>query len=88
MAAGSMDRLDDRTFNVNFSGEGAARLWDTVKLKLKEFMPDYADDTLVVSLSFLSPLFFAFITLLCPFCSVSLVEPLCLPQMLVVDLEW
>ncbi|XP_030552194.1 uncharacterized protein LOC115756515 isoform X1 [Rhodamnia argentea] len=44
---GSMDRLDDRTFNVNFSGEGAALLWDTVKLKLKEFMPDYADDTLV-----------------------------------------
>ncbi|XP_030476320.1 uncharacterized protein LOC115693461 isoform X2 [Syzygium oleosum] len=42
-----MDRLDDRTFNVNFSGEGATRLWDTVKLKLKEFMPDYADDTLV-----------------------------------------
>lgn len=44
-----MDRVDDRTFNVDFSGEGAARLWDTVKLKLKEFMPDYADDTLVVS---------------------------------------
>ncbi|KAF8009771.1 hypothetical protein BT93_J0689 [Corymbia citriodora subsp. variegata] len=42
-----MDRVDDRTFNVNFSGEGAALLWETVKLKLKEFMPDYADDTLV-----------------------------------------
>lgn len=48
-AAGeAMDRVDDdRTFNVNFSGEGAALLWETVKVKLKDFMPDYADDTLV-----------------------------------------
>ncbi|KAJ9685739.1 hypothetical protein PVL29_017683 [Vitis rotundifolia] len=41
------DRLDDRTFRVNFSGDGAARLRERVKEKLKEFMGDYTDDTLV-----------------------------------------
>ena len=43
-----MDRMDDRTFRVNFSGDGAARLRDRVKDKLKEYMGDYTDDTLVV----------------------------------------
>lgn len=47
---GSVDRADDRTFKVNFSSEGAAKLKDTVKEKLKEFMGDYTDDTLVVRL--------------------------------------
>ncbi|XP_034704467.1 uncharacterized protein LOC117928634 [Vitis riparia] len=41
------DRVDDRTFRVNFSGDGAARLRERVKEKLKEFMGDYTDDTLV-----------------------------------------
>ncbi|XP_059651834.1 nucleolin 1 [Cornus florida] len=41
------DRDDDRTFKVNFSSDGAARLRDCVKEKLKEFMGDYTDDTLV-----------------------------------------
>ncbi|PKI47403.1 uncharacterized protein LOC116187689 [Punica granatum] len=44
---GSMDQGDDLTFKVNFTGEGAARLRETVKEKLKEFMGDYTDDTLV-----------------------------------------
>ncbi|KAI4383905.1 hypothetical protein MLD38_009694 [Melastoma candidum] len=42
----SMD-MDDRTFKVNFTGEGAERLRVAVKEKLKEFMGDYTDDTLV-----------------------------------------
>ncbi|GAB4832608.1 hypothetical protein Ancab_006626 [Ancistrocladus abbreviatus] len=41
------DRVDDRTFRVNFSVEGVAKLRDRVKDKLKEFMGDYTDDTLV-----------------------------------------
>ncbi|XP_039048451.1 uncharacterized protein LOC120189181 isoform X2 [Hibiscus syriacus] len=44
---GSVDRVDDLTFKVNFSGDGAAKLKDVVKEKLKEFMGDYTDDTLV-----------------------------------------
>ncbi|GMH04432.1 hypothetical protein Nepgr_006271 [Nepenthes gracilis] len=40
-------RVDDRTFRINFSGEGAAKLRERVKDKLKEFMGDYTDDTLV-----------------------------------------
>ncbi|XWS35496.1 hypothetical protein CRYUN_Cryun20dG0002300 [Craigia yunnanensis] len=44
---GSVDRVDDLTFKVNFSGDGAAKLRDRVKDKLKEFMGDYTDDTLV-----------------------------------------
>lgn len=39
---------DARTFRANFSGEGAAMLRERVKEKLKEFMGDYTDDTLVV----------------------------------------
>lgn len=38
---------DNRAFRVNFAGEGAARLQERVKEKLKEFMGDYTDDTLV-----------------------------------------
>ncbi|KAG0473914.1 hypothetical protein HPP92_015771 [Vanilla planifolia] len=38
---------DDRTFRANFVGDSAARLRDRVKDKLKEFMGDYTDDTLV-----------------------------------------
>uniref|UniRef100_A0A1D1Z1Z7 Polyadenylate-binding protein 2-A n=1 Tax=Anthurium amnicola TaxID=1678845 RepID=A0A1D1Z1Z7_9ARAE len=34
------------TFRVNFTGEGLARLRETVNEKLKEFMGDYDDDTL------------------------------------------
>ncbi|KAJ4970796.1 hypothetical protein NE237_003895 [Protea cynaroides] len=41
------DRVDDRTFKVNFSGDGAASLREKVKDKLKEFMGDYTDDILV-----------------------------------------
>ncbi|KAL0464408.1 UNVERIFIED_CONTAM: hypothetical protein Slati_0328400 [Sesamum latifolium] len=39
---------DDRTFRVNFTSEGVGRLRERVKEKLKEFMGDYTDDTLVV----------------------------------------
>ncbi|KAI3448912.1 hypothetical protein Pfo_005577 [Paulownia fortunei] len=38
---------DNRTFRVNFSSEGVLRLREGVKEKLKEFMGDYTDDTLV-----------------------------------------
>ncbi|KAL0429285.1 UNVERIFIED_CONTAM: putative RNA-binding protein RbpA [Sesamum radiatum] len=38
---------DDRTFRVNFTSEGVGRLRERVKEKLKEFMGDYTDDTLV-----------------------------------------
>ena len=44
----SVDRLDDLTFKVNFSGDGASKLRERVMDKLKEFMGDYTDDTLVV----------------------------------------
>ncbi len=43
-----MDRLEHRTFKLNFTGDGADKLRDSVKDKLKEFMGDYTDDTLVV----------------------------------------
>lgn len=43
-----MDQSDDLTFRVNFGGDGVAKLRDRVKDKLKEFMGDYTDDTLVV----------------------------------------
>lgn len=42
-----MGSVDDRTFKANFSGDGVAKLRDRVKDKLKEFMGDYTDDTLV-----------------------------------------
>ncbi|XP_042399512.1 uncharacterized protein LOC121989493 [Zingiber officinale] len=38
---------DDRTFKVSFSSEGLSRLREKVMGKLKEFMGDYTDDTLV-----------------------------------------
>ncbi|KAL1827896.1 hypothetical protein ACET3Z_006308 [Daucus carota] len=42
-----MDQSDDKTFRVNFGGDGVAKLRDRVRDKLKEFMGDYTDDTLV-----------------------------------------
>ncbi|KAK9058144.1 hypothetical protein SSX86_022984 [Deinandra increscens subsp. villosa] len=42
-----MESADDLTFKIIFSGDGAGRLRDQVKEKLKEFMGDYTDDTLV-----------------------------------------
>lgn len=45
---GSEDRVDDRTFKVDFTGDGMAKLRERIKLKMKEFMGDYTDDTLVV----------------------------------------
>ncbi|KAK9068900.1 hypothetical protein SSX86_013016 [Deinandra increscens subsp. villosa] len=42
-----MDSADDLTFKIIFSGDGAGKLRDRVKEKLKEFMGDYTDDTLV-----------------------------------------
>ncbi|XP_068642276.1 uncharacterized protein [Aristolochia californica] len=41
------DQTEERTFRVDFSGDGAARLKEKVREKLKEFMGDYTDDTLV-----------------------------------------
>ncbi|XP_078166096.1 uncharacterized protein LOC144560718 isoform X2 [Carex rostrata] len=38
---------DDRTFKVNFTAEGVASLKATIEEKLKDFMGDYTDDTLV-----------------------------------------
>ncbi|KAK1426606.1 hypothetical protein QVD17_15282 [Tagetes erecta] len=42
-----MDSADDLTFRIIFSGDGAGKLRDRVEEKLKEFMGDYTDDTLV-----------------------------------------
>ncbi|KAL4198271.1 hypothetical protein AMTRI_Chr03g139370 [Amborella trichopoda] len=39
--------MEVRVFRVNFTGDGAARLREKVKDKLKEFMGSYTDDTLV-----------------------------------------
>ncbi|ESQ48765.1 hypothetical protein EUTSA_v10020251mg [Eutrema salsugineum] len=44
---GSADSVDDRTFNGNISEEGVAKLKERVKVKLKEYMGNYTDDTLV-----------------------------------------
>ncbi|KAK6928704.1 RNA recognition motif domain [Dillenia turbinata] len=41
------DGEDDRTFKVNFSSDGVTKLRKNVTEKLKEFMGDYTDDTLV-----------------------------------------
>ncbi|KAE9584884.1 hypothetical protein Lal_00024347 [Lupinus albus] len=43
----SVDRDNDRIFKMNFSADGAAKLRDIVMEKLKEFMGDYTDETLV-----------------------------------------
>ncbi|KAK1552010.1 hypothetical protein Q3G72_008808 [Acer saccharum] len=42
-----MGSMDDQTFKANFSGDGVLKLREKVKDKLKEFMGDYTDDTLV-----------------------------------------
>ncbi|XP_059311549.1 uncharacterized protein LOC132063129 [Lycium ferocissimum] len=47
MGSGDGDGEDDRTFRVNFSAEGFGKLRERVNEKLKEFMGDYTDDTLV-----------------------------------------
>lgn len=39
--------MDDLTFRVNFGGDGVAKLRERVRDKLKEYMGDYTDDTLV-----------------------------------------
>ncbi|CAN0877876.1 Embryonic polyadenylate-binding protein 2 [Linum grandiflorum] len=44
---GSVDRVEDRTFRVNFTEDGVGRLRERVMDKLTEFMGDYTDDTLV-----------------------------------------
>ncbi|KAK4757939.1 hypothetical protein SAY87_019240 [Trapa incisa] len=44
---GNMDEGDAWTFKVDFTGQGAARLKVSIKGRLKEFMADYTDDTLV-----------------------------------------
>ena len=44
---GSVDRDDNRIFKANFSTDGAAKLKESVTEKLKEFMGEYTDDTLV-----------------------------------------
>ncbi|GER45195.1 RNA recognition motif-containing family protein [Striga asiatica] len=38
---------DKRTFRVDLTSEGASKLRDAIRVKLKEFMGDYTDDTLV-----------------------------------------
>lgn len=47
MGNGDGNGEEDRTFRVNFTAEGFAKLRERVKEKLKEFMGDYTDDTLV-----------------------------------------
>jgi hypothetical protein len=44
---GSVDRVDDLTFNANFSTDGVAKLREVVKEKLMEYT-DFSDDHLVV----------------------------------------
>lgn len=47
-----MGSVDDRTFKADFTVDGVSKLRDRVKDKLKEFMGDYTDDTLVVLIIF------------------------------------
>ena len=54
---GSIDQVDNRTFRVNFTRDGADKLRDRVMDKLKEFMGDYTDDTLVVQYNTLCSFF-------------------------------
>lgn len=42
--------FDDRAFDGSFSSEGLGRLRGLLDQKLRQFMGDYSDDTLVVSL--------------------------------------
>ncbi|XP_050210228.1 uncharacterized protein LOC126660670 [Mercurialis annua] len=44
---GSVDRIEDRSFRADFTGDGVDKLREKVRDKLKEFMGDYTDDTLV-----------------------------------------
>ncbi|WJX31002.1 hypothetical protein P8452_19485 [Trifolium repens] len=44
---GSVDRDDNRIIKMNFTTDGAAKLRESVTEKLKEFMGEYTDDTLV-----------------------------------------
>lgn len=44
---GAIGNGDDRIFNVNFGSEGVSKLREDVKEKLKEYMGEYTDDTLV-----------------------------------------
>ncbi|TKY49566.1 Polyadenylate-binding protein 2 [Spatholobus suberectus] len=44
---GSDDRDGNRLIKANFTADGAAKLKESVMEKLKEFMGDYSDDTLV-----------------------------------------
>nr|XP_027106848.1 nucleolin 2-like isoform X1 [Coffea arabica] len=44
---GAIGNGDERTFNVNFGSEGVSKLREDVKEKLKEYMGEYTDDTLV-----------------------------------------
>lgn len=41
------DRVEERTFRVNFSEEGAAKLAERLTDTLKDYMGDFVDDTLV-----------------------------------------
>ncbi|GMH20605.1 hypothetical protein Nepgr_022446 [Nepenthes gracilis] len=43
----SNNRVDDRTFRVNFSGGGVEKLRELLNDKLEEFMGEYTDGTLV-----------------------------------------
>lgn len=65
---GAVDQGDDLTFRVNFVGDGVAKLRDRVREKLKEFMGDYTDDTLVVYALFVA-LYIEKIDCLCFFVS-------------------
>lgn len=51
---GSEDRVDDRAFKIDFSGEGMTKLKERIMLKMKEFMGEYTDETLVVRTSLAS----------------------------------
>ena len=44
---GSVDGVDDLTFNVNFTSDGVEKLREVLKEKLMEFT-DFSDDHLVV----------------------------------------
>lgn len=49
-----VERDDNRIIKMNFTMDGAAKLRESVTEKLKEFMGEYTDDTLVVWFSMLT----------------------------------
>lgn len=51
-----MDESDELTFRVNFNGDRLSNLQHLIKDKLKDFMGDYTDDTLVVCSAVFLPL--------------------------------